>query len=639
MGVLGVAVSGLTSLQQAITTAGNNVVNVNTEGYSRQTVDLVSQPSTNTGAGFVGNGVKTTGVRRVYNEYLVAQVRDYTASSSKLGVESDLNARLDNLLADPSAGLTENLQKLFGALNSVANNPASLPERQVALSEAGALANQVKFLDSSLDSLNTEVNGRMRTVVDEINVLADNIAKINDRISGIGSADPGQLPNDLLDLRDQLLAEISSKVGVDTLEQDDGSINVMVGSGQPLVIGSQATKLTVLASDLDARKFEVGYSTNGTTATKITSLISGGELKGLISFRDNVLNPARSQFGLVLVGLTETFNEQHRLGLDSKGNQGQDFFSAIAPSVTTSSNNAGSAVVSANISDISQVQGADYLMRFDGSDWQVIRSSDNQSNIGSPPFAIDGLDINVSGTAVAGDTFLIQPTANAATDFGLELTQTSQIAAAAALRSENLATNTGDAGVSNLDVTSQTGIPLVTSVSLTFNPDALGAGIPGFDVLGGPVATLAYDPATESVGKTFSFPASGDLSFTVSGSPSTGDQFIIENNTSGVGDNRNMLLLTDLQSAKIMESGQSTYQNVYGNMVASIAVDTRQATVNLKTESSLLEQARTVRDSVSGVNLDEEAANLLRLQQAYQAAAQVISVAQSMFQTLISATR
>ncbi len=639
MGTLGIAVSGLVSLQQAIATAGNNVVNVNTEGYSRQTVDLVSQPSTNTGSGFVGSGVKTTGVRRVYNEYLVAQVRDYTASSSKLSVESDLNARLDNLLADPAAGLTENMQKLFGALNSLANNPASLPERQVALSEAGALVNQVQFLDSSLDSLNTEVNGRMRTVVDEVNVLAENLARINDRISGIGSVDAGQLPNDLLDTRDRLLAEISSKVGVDTLEQDDGSINVMVGNGQPLVIGSRTTKLTVLANDLDARKFDIGFSVNGTAATEITSLISGGELKGLISFRDNVLNPARNQLGLVLVGLTETFNQQHRLGLDSKGNQGQDFFSAITPSITDSSNNAGTAVVSADITDISQVRGTDYLMRFDGTDWQVIRSSDNQSNIGSPPFAIDGLDISVTGTAVAGDTFLIQPTANAATEFGVELTQTSQIAAAAALRSENLATNTGDAGISNLTVASSTGLPLATSISLTFNPDALGAGIPGFDVVGGPVATLAYDPVTESAGKTFSFPANGDLSFTITGSPSVGDQYILENNTAGVGDNRNMLALTSLQSAKIMESGQSTFQNVYGNMVASIAVNTRQAEVNLKTESSLLEQARTSRDSVSGVNLDEEAANLLRLQQAYQAAAQVVSVAQTMFQTLISATR
>lgn len=636
---LNIAVSGLVSLQRAIATAGNNIVNVNTKGYNRQVVEFVSQPSTLTGAGFLGNGVKTSGVRRVYNEFLVSQVRDYASSSANLTTKADLSGRINNLLADPSAGLTANLQKLFAAIHSVANNPSSLPERQVVLSEAEALANQVQFLDSSLENLNAEINGRMRTVIEEINVLAINIARTNERISTIGAIGGGQIPNDLFDLRDQLLTDLAAKVNIRTVDQNDGNINVLIGNGQPLVVGAQVTKLGVLVNEHDAGRVEIGYVTRAELSTRITSLITGGELEGLISFRDQILDPARNKLGLVVVGLSESFNAQHKLGLDSRGIQGQNFFKPAQPVVLPKNGNAGSATISVNITDINQLQASDYLLRYDGTDWQLIRKSDNQSTTGSSSFSLDGLNINMSAGAVAGDSYIIRPVLNAAAEFGLEINQASQFAAAAALRSEDLISNSGDATLSDLKVSAQTGIPLPGPITLTFNPDAMAPGVPGFDIIGGPTTPIAYDPAVDSLGKSFSFPSAGDLTFTLSGRPSNGDRFIVENNQAGVGDNRNALLLTKLQTARLMEANQSSYQDVYGNLVAEIAVKTRQADVNLKTETTLLRQAQNARDSVSGVNLDEEAANLLRFQQAYQAAAQMVSVAQILFQTLIDATR
>jgi flagellar hook-associated protein 1 len=635
---LGVAVSGLVSLQRAIATAGNNIVNVNTEGYNRQTVELVSQPSTLTGAGFIGNGVKTSGIKRVYNEFLVSQVREYSSSSATLRTKADLSARLDNLLADPSAGLTANLQKLFAAIQSVANNPASLPERQVMLSEGKGLANQVQFLDSSLDGLNSEVNSRMGAVVEEINILANNLARANERIANIGEIGTGQIPNDLYDLRDQLLVDLSSKVNIRTIDQNDGNITVLIGNGQPLVVGSQMTELKVLTNDFDASRAEIGYVSNAQTGTPITSLVTGGELEGLISFRDQILDPARNQLGLVVTGLSESFNAQHKLGLDARGLQGQNFFKSAQPAVVARTLNAGTATVSASITDISQLQASDYLLRYDGTDWQVIRKSDNQSTTGSSPISLDGLDITMTAGAVAGDSFLIRPVFAAASEFGIEIRQPAQIAAAAALISENLVSNAGDAELSGLKVAAQAGIPISGNITLTFNPDALGAGVPGFDVTGGPATPIAYDPLLDSPGKIFNFPGSGDLSFSMSGVPSAGDRFIIENNQGGIGDNRNVLLLAELQSTRVLQDNQATFQDVYGNLVAEIAVKSRQTEVNLDTETTLLAQAKGARDSVSGVNLDEEAADLLRFQQAYQAAAQMVSVAQSLFQTLLNAS-
>ncbi len=638
--VLGVAVSGLVSLQQAISTTGNNVVNVNTEGYSRQTVDLVTQPSTLTGAGFVGNGVKTAGIRRIYDQFLVDQVREYSASSATLGTQAELSSRLDNLLADPAAGLTENLQKFFGSLQNVANNPASLPERQVALSEGRALVNQARFLDSSLSRLNDEINSRMKSAVKEINVLATNIAKANARITSVGGGNNGQLPNDLLDLRDRLLADLSTKVSIRTLDQGDGGINVLVGSGQPLVVGAQTTELTVLANTYDGSRMEVGFVNNGANPTQITSLIKGGELQGLTGFRDQVLDPARRELGLLILGLSESFNARHRMGLDSQGNPGTDFFSPVSPAVLANGNNAGSAVPTVSVTDVSRVETSDYLLRYDGTDWQVLRLSDNDSTTGTPPFlSLDGLDISISGSAVAGDSFLIRPTFEAPSKFAVALSEPYQLAAAGAVRGENSVLNAGDGRITQLVTGAESGLPLAGAVTLTFDPDALGAGIPGFNVTGGPTGPLAYDPATDGSGKEFVLAGYGDVSFTMSGIPAAGDQFVIENNTSGAGDNRNAILLSQLQTTKILETGQSTYQDVYGNMVASIAVKSRENEVNLKTENTLLNQATIARDGVSGVNLDEEAANLLKFQQAYQAAAQMVAVAQDLFQTLINATR
>jgi len=216
------------------------------------------------------------------------------------------------------------------------------------------------------------------------------------------------------------------------------------------------------------------------------------------------------------------------------------------------------------------------------------------------------------------------------------LNRPEDFAAASPLRSQEELTNTGSAVIGGLAVTDISGLPLAGPVTLTFNPDAMGAGVPGFDVAGMAGGPLAYDPSSDSNGKTLSL---AGFEFAVSGEPQPGDEFIIENNANGSGDNRNALLLAGLQTSRELMGGTASYQDTYGSLVADIAVQTRQAKTNSTTESVLLEQAVAARDSVSGVNLDEEAANLIRFQQAYQAAAQMIAVADQLFQTLLNATR
>jgi len=410
----------------------------------------------------------------------------------------------------------------------------------------------------------------------------------------------------------------------------------MVGNGQALVVGFSAQSLQTFDNPYDGTQTLVGIANAAGSVTDLGRFLDGGELGAALDFREQVLDPAINQLGLVAMGITATFNEQHQLGVDLNGQPGGDFFLPLNATFSANPNNSGASSITVAISDAAALAGDDYNLRYASGQWTLTNLSTNVSQTGAGPFAVDGLTINVAGAPVDGDTFLIQPTRQGATLFDVVLNSSEDFAAASPLRSQEVLTNIGSASIDGLNVTDASGLPLASPVTLTFNPDALGAGIPGFDVVGIAGGPIAFDPATESNGKTVSL---GGFEFTLSGDPQAGDELIIENNSNGTGDNRNALALAGLQTSNLLNGGKASYQDAYGSLVADIAVKTRQAESAANTEQVLLNQSIAARDSVSGVNLDEEAANLIRYQQAYQAAAQVISVADEMFQVLLNATR
>ena len=633
--ILNIGASALLSLQQAINTTGHNIANVNTDGYSRQRVHFDTLPPQLSGNGYIGSGVEVDSIQRFYDQFLVSDIRSRTSSQSGFQTFHELSTRLDQMLADPNVGLGPVIDNFFGALQDVSNNPGSMPEREVLLGEAQALADRFHYLDSNFRNISSEVNARLELSVSEINSLAANIAELNQQISS-ASAQAGGKPNDLLDQRDQLLVELSAKVNVTTVEQSDGSVNVMIGKGQALVVGFTAEQLQTFADPFDGTQTLVGVAGVGGGSNDLSRFLNGGELGAVLDFRARVLNPARNELGLLAAGLSSTFNEQHRLGQDLDGQLGGDFFLPLDATTASHPDNSGLSSVAATIADATQLTGDDYSLRFEAGQWTLTNLTTKVSQTGAGPFSVDGLTITPAGAPVSGDSFLVQPTLQSASQFSVALTQAEDFAAASPLRSYEELSNTGSAALADLVVTDIAALPLAGPVTLTFNPDALGAGVPGFDVSGIAGGPLAYNPATENNGKTFTL---GGFDFTVNGVPQSGDELVIENNVNGVGDNRNALLLAGLQSEKNLLGGKASYQGVYGGLVADIGVKTRQAETSANTESILLEQAQSARDSVSGVNLDEEAANLIRFQQAYQAAAQVIAVADQLFQTLLNATQ
>ena len=363
-------------------------------------------------------------------------------------------------------------------------------------------------------------------------------------------------------------------------------------------------------------------------------------MQGLLRFRDETLNGARQELGLLAAGVTETFNAQHKLGLDLSGTAGGNFFAPIAPVAASDYQNTGTSVASVAITDISQVQPTDYKLYYNGTQWQLTNQKSGEINTGQGPFAVDGLNIEVTAGANIGDSFLIRPAYRAASFF-----QRSRSPSPVKLRPQprwlpvRPITNQGDAKINSIENANMTGIPVGADVTMTYSANALGVGQPGFTLTGGVTGTIAYNPINESGGKTVTLANLGGSTLQLAGVPAEGDTLVIANNGSGGGDNRNALRLSGLQSTGLLLNSAASYQDMFASTVSSVGIQTRQATTSAETQSTLQAQAEQSLNSLAGVNLDEEAANLLKFQQAYQATAQMVSTANEMFNTLLSAFR
>jgi len=638
--LLNVGTSSLLAYQKALATTGHNIANVNTEGYSRQSLTLDTRAPSLGAGGYVGSGVEVSTVARAYDSFLSQDLRANHSSFHHLDTFTEMTKQLEDLLADSDRGVSVQLENFFAAVQDLSNNPSSIPERQALLGETNALTRQIQEVDNALESLNSRINDQLQGLQLEVNSLAEALATINSEIEAAQARGGGQPPNDLLDTRDRLLKELSEYTGVVSSFQDGGIVNVTVGSGQILVVGPVHQSISLSPGIYDPLSLDLNVRTQDGSRIPITDTLTGGRMYGLLRFREEVLEPTRQELGLLAVGITETFNAQHELGLDLNGAAGGSFFTAVAPTVAEASTNRGAATATATISDASALQPADYRLQWTGATWELTNTSTGDTqNAADGAFNVDGLAIAVGGgVPELGDSFLVRPYFRAASAMDVALSRASDVAASAPLVASESVSNKGSALVDGPTNTTMVGIPLATDITLTYRDNAAGFG-PGFEVIGGPGGVILFDPTTESAGKTFTFENFGNASFTVSGTPEDGDTYTISNNTSGAGDNRNALLLGALQTEGSLLDSTANYQEVFAGTIGEVGIQVRQAEAALATQTALRNQSEQALSALAGVNLDEEAANLLRFQQAYQASAQVISTANELFQSLIAAFR
>ena len=343
--LLTTSVTGMLALQRALDVTAHNVANASTPGYSRQVAEFSTMPGQGTGAGFIGSGVQIATVKRVYDQLLGLHLQSSITSQSRLGMLDGLASQVDGLLSSPDTGLSPSLQAFFDSVQDVANDPASLSARQAMLGEADGFVQRLQGIDSRLRDIDAEVNGRLQEAVGDINRLATSIAEVNDQIV-LAQGRTGQPPNDLLDQRDALIRDLAAQISVTTVRQDDGAINVFIGSGQTLVIGTEARTLGVRGNEFDPTRLELVYKTSGGD-TPLDTGLTGGAIGGLLEFRSRLLDPAQQALGETVLALAIVFNNQHASGMDLRGALGGDFFSVSSPTVLPSSANTGTGTVTA----------------------------------------------------------------------------------------------------------------------------------------------------------------------------------------------------------------------------------------------------------------------------------------------------
>ena len=628
-GMLGIGVSGLLSYQRALQTVSHNVANANTDGYSRQRVELGTQPPEFAGGSYIGSGVRVQSVERVYDDFLTGRVRTYSSGVGHAEAFAEQVSRIDELLADPDVGLSPAIEGFFAELQAVANDPASTAARQSFLTHAETLVDRYSYNNRRLDELRSQNNAQMQDVTAEINGLADSIAALNREVALSPGTNP---PNDLLDRRDNLLTELSKKVNISTVEQDNGSVDVFIGKGLSLVRNFETYDLQITRNEYDVSQFEVSRN-SGNSINEISDQITGGHLGALFEFRDRVLDKTQNSLGALAMGFADSFNAQHALGQDLNGALAGDFFNVPGPEVRISNANTGTATLSATLTDSAQLNGDEYLLEFNAGSFTLTNTSDGSTEAfaGLPQTTSHGFSIDISAGALNnGDSFLIRPGRRGAQDLSLSINSADKIAAAAPVRTGvDGINNTGNATISPGVVTDTGNLPLSSDIVMEYD----GVNV---NVISGPAPWNGVSFAYSDGATVTSLPG---LEFSIRGTPTAGDQFSIENNTNGVGDNRNALLMSDLQNQTLLTNGTASYTDFYGGVVADVGVVTKQAQLTQESQQGLLDQARNARDAMSGVNLDEEAANLIKFQQAYQAASQVIVASNNMFQSLLSALR
>ncbi|OHC69789.1 MAG: flagellar hook-associated protein FlgK [Rhodocyclales bacterium RIFCSPLOWO2_02_FULL_63_24] len=662
MGIFSVGVSGLGAAQAGILTASHNIANASTPGYSRQEIVQGTNIPMLTGAGFQGQGTHVQTVKRVYDAFLGRQVLSAEASATEMDSYLAQITQIDNLLADPNAGLSPALAAFFKGVQEVAANPASIPGRQSMLSASQALVARFQSIDQRLGEIRDGVNSQIMAQVTSLNTYATQLADMNQRIIQAQAGSQTQAPNDLLDQREQMLKDLNKIIRVSTLTQSDGSFNVFIGNGQPLVVGTQPYQLQAVASREDPERIVVAMT--GTSATPLIlpdSQIAGGALGGLVTFRSQSLDAAQNGLGRIALTLAQNFNDQHKLGTDLTGALGQKFFSFSLPAVFSNTLNTGAGLPQASFdsANIDELTTSDYRLSYDGTNYQLTRLADsavvwNDTVLPvSPTQSVDGLFID-SGTWVAplaGDSFLIQPARQGARNISTAFSDARLIAAAAPVRTSMALTNTGTGSIDAGTVTDTT-----NAAFATFNTTGQLAPPVLIQFDNPPTTYTVYDntvaaaPVVVEAGITYTvgadiFPTPGAVDYgyriKIRGSPTAGDKFTVEGNKNGVADNRNAMLLGALQTKTTM-NGKATagptasYQSAYSQIVSSVGSKANEVAAIGASQQTLVDHATQSLQQISGVNLDEEAANLLRYQQAYQASAKILATAAKVFEELLT---
>ena len=628
MGLLNIGTRALLANQLALQTAGNNVANVNTAGFSRQSVLMQSVEGQLTGSGYYGNGVEAVTVLRNHSDFLTRQSALTGSVSAADTKRLDMLKQLEDLFPGGADGLGASMGDMLNSFSDVASAPSDLTARTTVLARADELASRFTATATRLSTMQQGVQNELRTTAGSINSLATRIASANQQI--VNEQGNGHTPNDLLDHRDELLKQLGALVQTTNIPTDDGSVSVFLAGSQPLVLGQTVAPVAITSDTFgDPGKSKLSITRGGTSVVLDEATLGGGALSGLLRFQNNDLVEAGNLLGRMALALGTRMNEQQHLGLDLNGAAGGDMFTLGAmPAVLPADTNTGTGSVAVGVqttpsSGATSLRASDYEMTFASATSGTIRRvSDGQvSAFSAVPAQIDGLNLQVSGTAAAGDRFLVTPFRQAAASISVALGSPRALAMASTVAASAGAANQGTLVLQSL-LPQTANVNLNQTVTLTFT----GAGT--FNVTGtgtGNPTGVGYVP-----GQAISY---NGWALTLKGAPQVGDTYTVQANAYPGINGGNAEAMLALRDTPMVDGASAT--DGYAALMTQLGVKVQSAGFSASVSHSIATHTEADRAAVSGVNLDEEAARLLQFQQAYQASAKMLQVAQTVFDTLM----
>jgi len=676
--LLSIGKTAVLANSRLLNTTGNNIANINTPGYVRQRTTFVSEQ--------FGLGVGQGTTERLVNEFTQKQLRRDTtnaAYSSQYLAEAN---RLDALFSNAANSIATGMNNLFQQIQTANNDPTQLSNRQLVIGTSQSLLDQFRSMSTLIADQEQFLNQQLDSNVSEVNDLIGQIATYNNDIVSYGSSTSRPIPLDLLDRRDSAILKLAEYVDIQTVNSNSGEKLVFMASGQALVVERGEFNLLSLRGEPDPndRVIELTLQSNNNVKLELDAQGVGGKIGALTDYRLQVVNPTQRQLGQLSLALADSMNTQNKLGLTLNGTLGQDLFRLpVAQGLSFATNSANARVsVSIEPGESAKLPPNDFLLEvIDANNLRLTPLDDmgnpimaNAKNIPTaglpdqfdstsvPDGDLFGLQLQVDA-AVAGDKFVLKPLSAAARSMQMATNRAEDVALAGPLRGEFASANLGNGRIDGVKIFA-TDTPAFTSSSLVNGPytvtyqgqDSADNDRFVFSITDNTGAVLGEARFTSnnfnnvlenSVGSP-SLKETLGFDFNLTGVPRPGDTFTIAFNENGFNDNRNGLELSALQNASLVRRNpepfgagvnQYSLNQSYATMVGNIGERTRQARTADEANTAILEQTTLWYESLSGVNLDEEAADLVRFQQSYAAAAKILATSQTVFDTLLQAVR
>ncbi|MBB1333018.1 flagellar biosynthesis protein FlgK [Pseudoalteromonas sp. SR44-5] len=661
-----IASSGVRASSELLQTTSKNITNVNTVGYVRERTEHMTM---------IDNQVGRGETYRLLNEFAQKQLNRDTSNKTFFDQFVTEAGRVDSLFSQESNSLSTSMNSLFNNVQESLNQPSSSVARSLVMTDAKNLIDQMDRLSGIVFNQKNIVNDQLEIFSDEANTLIQNISSLNKQIATVNGTRNEANSSTTYNERDLAIRKLSELIDVETLDGPNGEKLVFMGTGESLVMQDGAFNLFSMAGDPDPNFKELHLDIDGGKAVPLDVDVTKlkGKIGGLLAFRDDILVPAQNQLGQMGLAIADAFNQQNRLGMDGNGELGGDIFTIPTIGGHAYQANTGNSSITATLEPGkgSEIPASDFIVTYTSGTTVEIQPVDNKGEpLGSPSTAnivagvIDsstmtggesfGLQLNVTGTGNVGDKFAVKLNAEAASSLTLATDRPEALALASPIRTADNINNTGNGNISAGTVTSVTS----GGFTATTPPDLANGDITIVKTANANEYTITDNNGSSTF--TITPPAKNLLEqagppydsygfdFDIEGTTAVGDSFTLEFNEGGFDDNRNGLMLAGLQSGELVRQNvtttasadnHKTFNQAYAGLVTDIGVVTNQAKTNGAAFEALAQQSEAWYESLSGVNLDEEAANLLRFQQSYAASAQVLSTARSIFDTLLNAAR